>query len=916
MLIINPASAAGAAYWQRSAVHSRWLGQGAALLGLAGEVDTASLRSVMLGQSLQGEPLTERPGLRRRHGWDLIFAAPKSVSLLADAGSGPAAELRDAYRLAVGDALAVVEGRAAWLRSGGEQVPAQGVVGAAFEHLANDAGHPHLHTHLVLANLGTRGDGRWGCLVSSELWRWREGVGAGFHLALRSRLAEAGFGFSWAISEGGLGEIVSVPIEARSAASSRSRALRATARSFGSGSAATERAAQATTRQSSGRQSSGHQSSGRQNSRRPGPASVGWGPAEAARVLGRAMGEPALPSPPPAMPAVAGALVARGSTFGEPDVLVALAETMPSGLNLDRAGEWARNWCAASRPLPEERNSLARPGAQRRWTTSLADQVDQKVVDLATEARFAHLPAVMPALADGELAALGTPAGVASYAIRLACGGEGVALLPRAPWLAQAACIDAARAAWQAAGMTVRLACPSELSARRWRALTALQTGVSAGTGYEAASGRSGQRVLVVDAADHLSPKSLVSLLDRAASSRTKVVLVLGGSVPGKGPSVARSLDRLAEQQPAGPSPGPEPPLLQGPANGAISLPGIVVQGSLSGADAMAHTIEAWAGAVSRGDPPPLMVAFGPAEVEALNLAARPLWLELRATGAQVAGAQVAGAQVAGAQVAAGQMAAAQVAGAQVAGAQVAGAWVAGAMVAGARVAGEFPAAAEVVLGQRGYTVGDQVMALRRIGRATSATVGSVVGLEDGSLTVEWRGPSGPWRAEVGPEHARSLGYGYATTVPYLRSSDQAGQRLVVLGDPLELAGRAVRADAAWVTVPGPGLPAFGPNGWTARRQAGLRELATSWPDEEMLELAGPRPLGLAGGRRWAEVVVSCALRRELGLGPLDPGLGGVGLTGPAAPIPGRRDLGSEPSGYRPEVGGAGPVPRSAKATA
>ena len=251
-------------------------------------------------------------------------------------------------------------------------MPAQGVVGAAFEHLANDAGQPHLHTHLVLANLGTRGDGRWGCLVSSELWRWREGVGAGFHLALRSRLAEAGFGFSWAISEGGLGEIVSVPVEARSAASSRSRALRATARSFGSGSAATERAAQATTRQSSGRQSSGQ--GGHQNSGRPGPASVGWGSAEAARVLGRAMGEPALPSPPPAMPAVAGALVARGSTFGEPDVLVALAETMPSGLSLDRAGEWARNWCASSRPLPEERNSqparAPKGGGRRRWPTN------------------------------------------------------------------------------------------------------------------------------------------------------------------------------------------------------------------------------------------------------------------------------------------------------------------------------------------------------------------------------------------------------------------------------------------------------------------------------------------------------------------------------------------------------------------
>ena len=82
MLVINPASASGAAYWQRSAVHSRWLGQGAPLLGLAGEVSTADLRSVMHGQRPadgtvhrgRAEPLTARPGLRRRHGWDLIFA--------------------------------------------------------------------------------------------------------------------------------------------------------------------------------------------------------------------------------------------------------------------------------------------------------------------------------------------------------------------------------------------------------------------------------------------------------------------------------------------------------------------------------------------------------------------------------------------------------------------------------------------------------------------------------------------------------------------------------------------------------------------------------------------------------------------------------------------------------------------------
>ena len=431
MLIINTASASGGPYWARSAVHTCWFGQGAVLLGLTGPVGQADLRSVMLGRDPSGEPLTSRPGLRRRHGWDLVLAAPKSVSLLAEAGSGPASSgLREPYRQAVSDVVVALEQRAAWMRSGGAQVPAEGVVAAAFEHVANDSGHPHLHTHLVLANLAAGADGYWGCLVGNELWRWREGLGAAFHLALRSRITEAGFGFRWEVSEGGYGEIVSVPSNARRVASSRSLTLRATAYSFGSVSPAARRAAQATTRTGLRSAGTGLAGAGLAGA---GLAGAGWGDAEAGQVLRDALRSPALPSAPPAPAAVAHALAKRGSAFGQADVFVALAETLPSGLDLRQASSWVQKWCGASPSLGTGIQARARPGTRpERWTTSLASELDRRVVDLETEARFAHLAEVSPVIAEREIADLGTAPGVAQVAIRLACAGAGIDLLPRA----------------------------------------------------------------------------------------------------------------------------------------------------------------------------------------------------------------------------------------------------------------------------------------------------------------------------------------------------------------------------------------------------------------------------------------------------------------------------------------------------
>ena len=265
--------------------------------------------------------------------------------------------------------------------------------------------------------------------------------------------------------------------------------------------------------------------------------------------------------------------------------------------------------------------------------------------------------------------------------------------------------------------------------------------------------------MLVVDAADHLSPAALARLCSQAGASRTKVVLVPGGTVPGAGASLASSFDKLVEDfaphslMPPAPAAVPDQP--SGP---FVSVHGLIVRGAFSGTDAMAHLIDDWRAAeVAPGHVPAVMVAFGPAEAEALNDAGRRARL------------------------------------------------------------GTGPARAELVLGQRAYAVGDEVLALRRLGSIRSATGGTVVAVEPRSLTVEWRGPSAPSRTVLGREHAKSLGYGYATTVPYLRSwppgpagagtgSVDAG-RLFVLGDPLQLGSRASLAGPAWVTLAGPGMP-------------------------------------------------------------------------------------------------------------
>lgn len=772
MLVINSASSAQVRYWSSQAVGSWWLGEGASSLGLYGAIGAGAgqdaLASLLEGRRPGpgdvGEHLTSRPGARRRQGWDLVFAAPKSVSVLVAALPPDAAHLLvGPFREAVRDAMSLFAERAAFARSGGAEVRVEAVVGAAFDHRENAAGAPHLHSHVALPNLGRLPGGGWGCLVGARLWEWRDALDACFNLSLRSGLRRSELDFEWRLLPGGAADIVDEALPRSSAAQGRALQVRAAALRSGSNRSGASRVAQVSTRAVR----TGTDVADRAHER--------IAPHEARACLERARRPPLTPLPPPDRQVLQSLLEERSSSVSEPDVWVALASSCPAGLSAKAGAGLAREW-----------------GAHVERGPGTGCESDLRAIDLAAKVareRFVHVPR---AIVRVELDELDVPAREREAAEKLVLGNGAVAVVGPGPWLCQAAVLDAARAAWQAAGAGVGVLSPSP---ERWRPLTSLRP---AGEDGSVSPGS----VLVVDAADHLGPGPLSRLVRAAVEGRSKLVLVAGGTQRWLPAPRAEAFGRLLEGSGV-PAPDPGAAVGAGAARQrhcTVEVPGIAVHGTLAGSHAMVHLVDDHLGSGA------LMVAFGPEEARALNRLAA----------------------------------------------------VAHRNAHGATLDEQ---------GSPAFIAGDRVVALRRLGTVPGASWGEVLEAGTQGLRVRW-GP-GPGRAarvtEVAGKEMTRLGLGYAVTVPYLRSCPP-DQRLLVLGDPYLLGRRYAEVLGAWTALAGPGHPAVGQAGMLVRRRAGAREIATGWPDEQMLERAGPRPLSPSAAVRWADEVTGDALDRSHGV--------------------------------------------------
>ena len=231
----------------------RWVGSGSGALGLEGVVTEQAIAAVLRGD----DPVTaERLG--RFHdrvavaAFDLTFSAPKSVSLLHALGSP---DVRDAagaaHGRAVDAALDYVERRAVAVRRrvGGRPLPepATAVASAGFVHQVSRALDPHLHSHVVMANLGRGPEGTFSALDGRGLYAHAAAAGALYHSQLRHELTER-LGVTFEPLRAGRADVSGIGVEVRRVFSQRAAAIAAHLEERGLGGARASRIAGHATR--------------------------------------------------------------------------------------------------------------------------------------------------------------------------------------------------------------------------------------------------------------------------------------------------------------------------------------------------------------------------------------------------------------------------------------------------------------------------------------------------------------------------------------------------------------------------------------------------------------------------------------------------------------------------------------------
>src|SRR6266511_1618783 len=230
-----------------------WAGSGTEGLGLVGVVEDGDLGTLLRGVNPaskavlrapvrertitvrtldveRGEWREEQKRLAPVSGYDLVFSCPKSVSLLHALTEDERVrrEVSEAHESAWQAALAYLEREACVVRrgkGGAVREHGEGFVAAAFRHRTSRAQDPHLHTHVIVANLTRTADDEWRALDGEAILKtYRLAAGYLFEAQLRHELTRR-LGLAWTVPAKGMAELEGVPEQAIRAFSTRRQSL-------------------------------------------------------------------------------------------------------------------------------------------------------------------------------------------------------------------------------------------------------------------------------------------------------------------------------------------------------------------------------------------------------------------------------------------------------------------------------------------------------------------------------------------------------------------------------------------------------------------------------------------------------------------------------------------------------------------
>jgi conjugative relaxase-like TrwC/TraI family protein len=167
------------------------------------------------------------------HGFDLVFAAPKSVSLLRALTDDVAEKaMANAHATAITAAMIYLHQHAGYTRVHnrvtGEKdlLRLPGLVAIAYQHETSRCGDPHLHTHVIVPNRQPRADGQLVSIDSKSLHHEAKAAGTIYQAVLRHELhTERGFEWNPVDAHSGMAEIAGVDRECIKAWSQRSTRL-------------------------------------------------------------------------------------------------------------------------------------------------------------------------------------------------------------------------------------------------------------------------------------------------------------------------------------------------------------------------------------------------------------------------------------------------------------------------------------------------------------------------------------------------------------------------------------------------------------------------------------------------------------------------------------------------------------------